>query len=46
MAANVRVEIQHHERVLRAMQHEIGFVVFGMFRDQAKHTTVALCINP
>jgi hypothetical protein len=32
--------------VLRAMQHEIGFIVFGMLRDQAKHTTVALCIDP
>jgi hypothetical protein len=32
--------------VLSAMQDEIGFVVFGVLRDQAKHTIVTLCINP
>jgi hypothetical protein len=45
MAADVRVEIQDHKRVLRAMQNEISFVVLGVLRDQAKHTSIALCIN-
>ena len=46
MTADVRIKIQHHEPVLTAMQDEIGFVVVRVLRDQAKHTIVALCINP
>jgi hypothetical protein len=31
--------------MLAAMQNEIGFIVLGITRDQAKHTTVSLRIN-
>ena len=45
MPADVRVEIEHHKTMLRAMQHEILLVVLGVARDRAEHTTVSLRIN-
>jgi hypothetical protein len=45
MSTDVRVEIQDHKTMLRAMQNEVVLIVFGIVRNGAEHTTVFLRIN-
>jgi hypothetical protein len=45
MTADVWIEIQEHESMLRAVQDEVLLIVFGVARDQAKHTIIRLWIN-
>ena len=45
MSADVRIDIEHNETVLRPVQNKVRFIVLGIIGDQAKHTSVILSID-
>jgi hypothetical protein len=42
MSTDVRVEIQHHETVLRALENEVTLIVLRVARDEAKDAGIVL----
>ena len=45
MPADVRIEIEHNETVLRPVQNKVHLVVLGIVGEQTKHTSVILSID-
>jgi hypothetical protein len=46
MPADVRIKIEHYERVLPAMEYEVFLIVLGFASDAAEDALVRLRINP